>query len=119
MKSAARFSVLIVFATLFCFAPLALGLSTVSAHSGDGGTFLLSNSSSSIFALTFSSALDPKGGHHHKRDGCDNRDGSWDGGCSAVPEGGTALVYLSLAGLSCLGAAIFWVRRQARPREVN
>jgi hypothetical protein len=119
MKSAARFSVLIVVATLFCFAPFALGLNTVNASLGDGGTFLLSNTSSNIFALTFSSALDPKGGHHHKRDGCDTRDGAWDGGCSAVPEGGTALVYLSLAGLSCLGAAIFWVRRQARPREVN
>jgi hypothetical protein len=116
MKSAARFSVLIVFATLFCFAPIALGLSTVNANHGDGGKFLLSNTSSSIFALTFN---EPKGDHHHKRGGCDNRDGGWDGGCSAVPEGGTALVYLSLAGLSCLGAAIFWVRRQARPRAVN
>lgn len=117
MKSA-RFSVLIVFATLFCFAPMALGLSTVSASSGDSGTFLLSHTSSSIFALTFDSGLGPKNSHH-KRGGCDTRDGSWDGGCSAVPEGGTALVYLSLAGLSCLGAAIFWIRRQARPRAVN
>lgn len=119
MKSAARLSVLIVFATLFCFAPIALGRSTVNANFADRGTFLLSNTSSSIFALTFSSGLEPKGDRHHKRGGCDNRDGGWDGGCTAVPEGGTALVYLSLAGLSCLGAAIFWIRRQARPRAVN
>jgi hypothetical protein len=119
MKSTARFSVLIVFATLFCFAPIALGMSAANANVADSGTFFLSHTSSSLFALTFSSGLEPKGGHHHKRGGCDNRDGGWDGGCSAVPEGGTAFVYLSLAGLSCLGAAIFWIRRQARPRAVN
>jgi len=118
MKSTTRYLVPIVFATLFCFAPVALGLSTVNAHSGDGGTLLLGHTSSSIFAHTFGSGLGPKDSHH-KGGGCESRDRSWDGGCGAVPEGGTALVYLSLAGLSCLGAAIFWVRRQARPRQVN
>jgi hypothetical protein len=118
MKSAARFSVLVMFAALFCFAPLALGHSTAKASFGDRGTFALSNTASSVFALTFSSGLEPKG-DHHKRGGCDSRDKGWDGGCSAVPEGGTTLVYLSLAGISCLGAAIFWMRRRARPSESN
>lgn len=37
----------------------------------------------------------------------------------AVPEGGTSLMYLLLAGLSCVGAMVLRYRRQAGVRETN
>src|ERR1039458_6227562 len=37
--------------------------------------------------------------------------GNGGGGCTPVPEGGNALMYLSLAGICCFGAMIFRLRR--------
>lgn len=39
--------------------------------------------------------------------------------CATVPEGGTPLMYLLLAGLSCVGAMVLRSRRQASMPETN
>lgn len=63
--------------------------------------------------------------------GCSNQqqnDGGWGwgggggnggGGCSTVPEGGTTLTYIVLAGVGCLGAMALRSRRKAAIHEIK
>jgi hypothetical protein len=51
--------------------------------------------------------------------GCGYGQGYGNEKCKALPEGGTALMYLLLAGLSCLGAMFLRSRRQASMPEAN
>ena len=48
--------------------------------------------------------------------GWDRSSGDKKCGGTAVPEGGTSLMYMSLAGLCCFGAMVYRLRRQ-RARE--
>lgn len=118
MKSVGKLSAVIL-ALLLCFASSALAQTSVKAHAGNG---ILSVTPAS-FAFTM--AVDQKGHDHDGGgNGCKKNDGRGDnadewggkggnggGGCSTVPEGGSALTYLSLAGLCCLGVALFKSRR--------
>jgi hypothetical protein len=45
--------------------------------------------------------------------------GNGGGGCSSVPEGGSGLAYLALAGLCCAGAIGFKLRRQRLTPAAN
>jgi hypothetical protein len=51
--------------------------------------------------------------------GCGSGQGYGNEKCKAMPEGGAALMYLLLAGLSCLGAMFLRSRRQASMPEPN
>lgn len=55
--------------------------------------------------------LEPLTGDRKPNTGCDK----WDRRekCSKVPEGGSAMLYLALAGFVCLGAAVIHYRRRA------
>ncbi len=144
MKLLARFSAWVAFAAFLCCAPCAFGQSTVNSKLAGTENHVLNYASSSFLAF----ALSPSGDHvdrdHRDRDhggggdGCGNQGGGgggwggggWDdgwgggggnggGGCTPVPEGGTALMYLSLASLCCLGAMVLRSRRQASMRGTS
>jgi|ERR1035438_4357729 hypothetical protein len=125
MKSTARFSVLVVFAALLCFAPFAVGQGITAA-----GNSVLSQAPSAFLTV----GLGP--GDHHKDWGdCgQGGNGGWDWfggsgdnknkGCgptptTAVPEGGTSLMYLALAGLCCFGAMAYRMRRHESVAQTN
>jgi hypothetical protein len=142
MKSAARFSSWIALIALLCFASCAFGQGRVSDTVTNAGNHAL-NAPASF--LTFTPDRGGRDGDHWGGGkGCGNQGGgggewgggSWDaeerddggwgggggnrgGGCTSVPEGGTALMYLSLAGLSCMGAMALRSRRRASVGETN
>jgi hypothetical protein len=45
--------------------------------------------------------------------------GNGGGGCTTVPEGGTTLMYVLLAGVGCLGAMALRSRRKAAVQEIK
>jgi hypothetical protein len=58
-----------------------------------------------------------QGGNGGGQNGCSGNQGGWNdqvggGKCTQVPEGGTALMYLLLAGLCCAGAMVLRQQRQ-------
>lgn len=136
MKSATRFSACVVFAALLCFAPCALAEGAVNVKAKGVGNDMLNHSQS--VPLTVRGIDDQRGqlGANNLKSnaGWGNGDGwGWGGGGwggngwggngwggngsggggTPVPEGGTTLMYLSLAGLSCFGAVIFRAHRQS------
>jgi hypothetical protein len=128
MKSEARFSAWVVLGVLLCFAPYALGQGVVNKAATGAGNGVFHYVSGSFFATAFAPAGNHKGsGWGGGGSGCSNEgrgqnsnlgrdNGGWGGGnggggCTAVPEGGTALMYLSIAGLCCLGAMALRSRR--------
>jgi hypothetical protein len=115
MKSMARLST-VAFVAVLCFASCAFAQDTVNAKMSVGSPAL----------LTLTLGFGNNGGHNNNNgggNGCSNQGGNgwgWDGwgggnggNCKSVPEGGTTLTYLSLAGLCCLGAVVFRSRRPA------
>lgn len=138
MKSITRFSVGMVFAGLLCFAPCAFGQGTVGTKAPGVGYNLLKNVSLKSAPVSFLAfRLGPhdfwRGDHGGSSGGCSSQDsnyrrseaGGWRGdsngasGCTSVPEGGTALMYVLLAGLGCLGAIAFRSRRAASLGETK
>lgn len=118
MKSMVKLSV-VAFAAILCFAACAFGQDTVNTKLANPG-FSALNAPSALFTIP----LGFGGNNGNNSNGCSNKSSnSWDGwgwgdggnngGCAAVPEGGTTLTYLSLAGLFCLGAFAFRSRRQS------
>jgi len=112
MNSLAKFSLWLVLATLFCVAPGAFA-------QGRTNPLLAShvrNVTSYAFTSTF--LFDPidKGedrNHKCEPNGRDNDNGNGRNKCAAVPEGGSALMYLLLASLTCFGAMVLRSRRQS------
>jgi hypothetical protein len=124
MKSMARITT-VAFAAVLGFASCAFAQDTVNARMNIGSPAL----------LTLTLGFDNHGGHNNYNggsNGCGNQGGGgwggdwgWGGGsnnggnCQSVPEGGTTLTYLSLAGLCCLGALVFRSRRSASLSATN
>jgi hypothetical protein len=108
-----RFSVVAVLAILLCIVPGAFAQGAVHSRN-----VVLSDISASV--LTFGPSADRQNGNGGGR--C-NQDWGWqqggNGQCGQVPEGGTTAAYVSLAGLCCLAAAMFRVRRRVRPSATS
>ena len=107
MKSLFRLSGLVSFAAFLCFLPCASSQSTTNLKVAGSGRTVLNAEPSNVLALALT-----KGDDFYKNN---NKNGSTcDGGnkCAAVPEGGTSLLYLLLAGLACLGGIVLRSRRQ-------
>ena len=121
MKLMFKLSTLSLAAILF-FASSAFAQGTMHAKS----TSVLQLAPSAIFTLTLGFG-DDHGNGNNGGNGCSNKGGNnWDGfggnnngGCKTVPEGGTTLTYLSLAGLCCLGAFVFRPRGQSSVLEAR
>lgn len=124
MKSVARLSGGIVLAALLAFAPSAFGR---SANLTVAGAVSVSHVVPGF--LTF--AFDGRGGNSwdNNGNGCsqgkNGNDWGWGWGqggnnggkCQSVPEGGTALMYVVLAGLACFGAIVLRSRRQGDAQD--
>lgn len=141
-----RLSGLVAFASLLCFLPCAFGQSRVSAKPTSTVHSVLNFAPSSLLAFALASGNDLHNGNNGKGGkgsvggygpgpigygpgGPGYGNGPNGGGCSytagkvekcaAMPEGGTTLMYVLLAGLSSLGAIVLRSRRQASTPETN
>jgi hypothetical protein len=132
MKSVSRFSAGMALAALLAFAP---GAFAASAHSRNAAAGILNPAPAAVLIF----AADPgnnirRGDVVNGNDSCygnqgwgnDNwgwGGGGWGGngggGCSSVPEGGSGLAYLALAGLCCAGAIGLKLRRRTLTQAVN
>jgi hypothetical protein len=120
VKSLCRASSLVSFAAFLCFLPCASGQSTANLKVTGSGHKALNVEPSNLLAFALTSGDDFfKDNKNKKEDGCDSRDDKWGGKCAAAPEGGTPLMYLLLAGFSCLGAMVFRSRRQMSLRHTD
>jgi len=118
MKSGPQFLASALLATFLSIAPSALGQPTVNARV-DGSIFL-SQTATAVLVLALGPGDHWGGdGDHRRREGCGGRDSRRGGNCSAVPEGGSTFVYLTLAVLCCLATAIFTIRRRSRLPATN
>ncbi|MGB8968118.1 MAG: hypothetical protein WCC16_04880 [Candidatus Sulfotelmatobacter sp.] len=133
MKFRYRLSGFVFLAGLMCFLPSAFGQSRANVKATSATHSVLNYEPSSLLAFAFTSGHDlynnnGKGGNGGYGNGGYGNGGNGNGGtcsyspskggdkCAAVPEGGTPLMYLLLAGLSCLGAMV--LRRQtSMPRS--
>ncbi|MGB5152686.1 MAG: hypothetical protein WBN74_03530 [Candidatus Sulfotelmatobacter sp.] len=128
MKFRYRLSGFVFLAGLMCFLPSAFGQSRANVKATSATHSVLNYEPSSLLAFAFTSGHDlynnnGKGGNGGYGNGGNGNGGTCSyspskGGdkCAAVPEGGTPLMYLLLAGLSCLGAMV--LRRQtSMPRS--
>jgi|ERR1700689_395003 len=122
MKVGLRFSfsaasAILVF--LLCCSPGALGQGSDNRAGSSG--MVLSHASPALFVFGPQGSLRDsdgrgRGDNNNNNNGCNaqDRSRSKSNNCTAVPEGGTALAYLSLVVLGCLATGIFMSRRQAR-----
>jgi hypothetical protein len=110
MNSLAKFSLWLVLVTLFCccFAPGAFAQGRTNP--------VLASHIRTVTSYTFTSTFlfEPiDRGQNNNNNKCDphgrNR-------CAAVPEGGSALMYLLLASFACLGAMVLRSRRRQSAR---
>jgi hypothetical protein len=99
-KLIGKFSV-VVFAGLLCFATSAFALGPGGPGRGNGGGSGCSNTQQNNGGWGWG------GG------------GNGGGGCSTVPEGGTTLTYVLLAGVGCLGAIALRSLRKSATLEIK
>ena len=144
MKSFSRFSVWAAVATLMGFAPFALGQSKVNVKVTNSGTGVFNSAPAGFLALSFGPGGfggnrggnngghnggnnggngGNQGGNGGGQNGCGGNQGWNDqvggGKCTQVPEGGTTLMYLFLAGFCCAGAMVLRPRRQLEAPEAH
>jgi hypothetical protein len=103
MNLLAKFSLRLVLATLFCFAPGAFAQGRTNPLPASH----VRNVTSYGFTSTF--LFDPFDNRKNKKPTCNPHDPK----CATVPEGGSALMYLLLASLTCFGAMVLRSRRQS------
>jgi hypothetical protein len=136
MKSVARVSAWMVFAAVLCCAPCALGQSTINKRIPSAGVSLF-NQAPAGFLIT---AIAPPSNYGHGSNnggnngsggnGCSNQggpkgweNGGWNGGgggcTTSVPEGGSAWMYLLLAGFCCASGLVLRSQRQDAPVGTN
>jgi hypothetical protein len=119
VKSLYRVSFLASFAAFLCFLPCASGQSTANLKITGSRHAALNVEPSNVLALALTKGDSFFNNNKNGKGGCDSRDDKWGGKCQAVPEGGMPLMYLLLAGLSCLGGMVLRSRRQASMRQTN
>lgn len=140
MKSEYRLSGLVVLAALLCFLPSAFGQGPANSRATGATLSIFDRQPATVLAFALTSGNDlynnngkgnkgNNGGYGKGGNGGYGNGGNGNGGkgpvcaygekCAAVPEGGTPLMYLLLAGLSCFGAMVLRSRRQASMPGTN
>ena len=140
MKSEYRLSGFVAFAALLCFLPSAFGQSPANRRATGATPSALNLQAPNLLAFALTSGEDlynnngkgnqgNNGGYGNGGYGNGGNGGNGNGGngpvcsygekCAHVPEGGTPLMYLLLAGLASLGAMFLRSRRQASTPETN
>jgi hypothetical protein len=107
-----KFSMGLAFVACVCFAPCVFGQATAnSTLATNSGNEVMSYAHASTLLMSYT-LLD---GIKVRNDDGDRRTcksyEERDKKCKAMPEGGSGLMYLLLAGVSCFGAIIFRSRR--------
>ena len=123
MKSISRVSLWVVFAALLAFAPFAVGENTLHGNIPVASNSLLNHAPSAFLTVTFG-PIGLLGDNGKKGCGQDwgfgfGKDSKDCGKSTAVPEGGTSLMYLALAGLCCFGAVGYRMHRHASVTRTN
>jgi len=122
------FSVWVALAALLCFAPSTLGQTTIHNKVARAGSHVLLYAPSGFFVFRSAPEGDRRrGGNGGGGTGCGgNGDGNerfsdqgGGGKCEQVPEGGSALMYLLLAGLCCSGGMLLRLRRHVGAQANN
>jgi hypothetical protein len=103
-KLIGKFSV-VVFAGLLCFATSAFASSFGPGRGNGGGNGCSNNQQQNDGGWGWG--------------GWGGGGGNGGGGCTTVPEGGTTLVYVVLAGVGCLGSMALRSRRKAAVQEIK
>jgi hypothetical protein len=138
VKSEYRLSALVAFAAFLCVLPSAFGQSPVNNKATSATRTIVNYQPPNLLAFALTSGNDlynngGKGGKGNNGGGGGNNGWNNNGGnggacsysvgkgekCGTVPEGGTPLMYLLLAGLSCVGAMVLRSRRQASMPETK
>jgi len=122
VKPLCRVSVLVSLAAVLFFLPSAFGLNTANSKLGSGPTVRNFEPSLLAFALTSGDDFfkDNKDNKDKKDNGCNASGQKWGNNCSkALPEGGTSVMYLLLAGLACLGGMALRSRREVSIRQTD
>jgi hypothetical protein len=147
VKSVYRLSGLVTFAALLCFLPSAFGQSPAKNTAAGATHTILNYQAPNLLAFALTSGNDlynnngkgnngNNGGYGNGGYGNGGYGNGGNGGGSCgfgricvpqppppptahVPEGGTPLMYLLIAGLCCLGAMALRLRRQASMPETN
>lgn len=127
MKSEYRLPGLVAFAALLCFLPSALGQSSANSRATSATHSVFNYQPPNLLAFALTSGNDlysnngkgGNGGYGNGGNGGKDPVCAYGEKCASVPEGGTPLMYLLLAGLSCLGAMVFRSRRQASMLGTN
>jgi hypothetical protein len=144
VKSLYKLSVLVALLSFLCFLPSAFGQSPTNSRATRATQSVLTYQPPSLLAFALTSGNDlynnngkgnqgNNGGYGNGGNGYGNGGGSCGFGriCAPpplppppspyarVPEGGTPLMYLLLAGLCCFGAMVLRLRRQASMPETN
>jgi len=119
VKFFCRISGLVSFAAFLCFLPCASGQSTANLKVTGSGQAVLNVESSNVLALALTKGDHIFNNDKNRKGGCGSADDTWGGKCAAAPEGGTSLLYLLLAGLSCLGGMVLRSQRQVSMRRPN
>ena len=148
MKPVYRLSGLVAFASLLCFLPSAFGQSPASSRATSAAHSVVYYRLPNLLAFALTSGNDlynnngkgnqgNNGGYGNGGNGYGGNGGYGNGGGSCgfgricgpqppppspyarVPEGGTPLMYLLLAGLCCFGAMVLRSRRQASMPETK
>jgi hypothetical protein len=119
VKPLCRVSVLVFFAAFLCFLPSAFGQNTANSKVTRNGPTVRNFEPSNFLAFALTSGDDFfKDNKVNKDNKCGSRDNGWDNKCAkAVPEGGSPLMYLLLAGLACLGGMVLRSRQQVSVRQ--
>ncbi len=103
-KLIGKFSV-VVFAGLLCFATSAFASDFGPGRGNGGGSGCSNNQQQNNDGWGWG--------------GWGGGGGNGGGGCSTVPEGGTTLMYVLLAGVGCAGALALRSRRKAAVHEIK
>ena len=128
MKSSCRVSGFVSLAAFLCFLPCAFGQSAANPRATGSGHGVLKVQPANFlaFALTkgddFFKNNNKNNNNNYNNSGCKpNYDGynKKSTNCAAMPEGGTPLMYLLVAGFSCLGGMVLRSRRQVSMRQTD
>ncbi len=126
MKPLSKISGLVFISAFLCFLPCAFGQSTTNSRITGSGHAVLNVEPSRFLAFALTKGDEFFKGNNNnnnnnngnnynnngKGGGCDAAYGKKANSCAAMPEGGTSLMYLLLAGFTCLGGMVLRSRRE-------
>jgi hypothetical protein len=112
---------MVCFAAFLCFLPCAFGQSTANPRltGSEHGVLNAEPSSFLAFALTKGDEFYNNNKNNNNGGGCESSYYKKGNNCAAMPEGGTSLIYLLVAGFSCLGGMVLRSRRQVSLRQTD